>query len=114
MNDQTNNYSSEFACKWDAIPQEDRSRHSAVTEQLFHSVKQVKELSDGFAFELPSNALTLRQAAEFISREMLCCPFFRLVLEVEPESGRVWLKLTGKEGVKHFIHAELRQFVCDT
>jgi hypothetical protein len=29
------------------------------------------------------------------------------VLEVEPESGRTWLRLTGREGVKAFIREEV-------
>jgi len=46
-------------------------------------------------------------AAEFITLERLCCPFLTLALEVERERGPLWLKLTGREGVKPFLRAEL-------
>jgi hypothetical protein len=49
---------------------------------------------------------TILRAAEFISLERLCCPFFNFVLEVEPESGPLWLKMTGQDGVKQFLQAE--------
>ncbi len=49
----------------------------------------------------------LIKAAEFISLEKLCCPFLSLEIEVEAEGGPVWLRLTGREGVKAFIREEV-------
>jgi hypothetical protein len=46
-------------------------------------------------------------AAEFMTLERLCCPFLTLTLEVERERGPLWLTLTGREGVKPFLQAEL-------
>ena len=43
---------------------------------------------------------TFRNAAEFVTYERLCCPFFAFELEVEKENGAMWLKLRGREGVK--------------
>jgi hypothetical protein len=45
--------------------------------------------------------------AEFISLEKLCCPFLSFVVDVEREGGPVWLRLTGREGVKAFIREEI-------
>ena len=39
--------------------------------------------------------------------ERLCCPFLTFTLEVSPERGPLLLRLTGAEGVKDFIRAEL-------
>jgi len=36
----------------------------------------------------------------------LCCPFFDIDLRVEKEGGPLWLRLTGREGVKQFIKAD--------
>ena len=47
------------------------------------------------------------QVAEFISLEKLCCPFLNFEIEVEAENGPVWIKLTGREGVKEFIREEI-------
>jgi hypothetical protein len=41
----------------------------------------------------------------------LCCPFFGFALEMEPEGGAVWLSLTGREGVKPFIIAEIGNYL---
>ena len=64
-------------------------------------------MPDGYAFRLPNESDVLLKAAEFIALERLCCPFFGFSLEVEPEGGALWLRLTGREGVKPFIHAEI-------
>jgi len=47
--------------------------------------------------------------AEFIKLEKLCCPGF--TIEVEPEGGDVYLMLTGREGVKPFIQAEIAEIL---
>ena len=48
-----------------------------------------------------------RRAIEFIALERLCCPFFGFGLGIEREGGAAWLTLTGREGVKPFIMAEI-------
>jgi hypothetical protein len=45
--------------------------------------------------------------AEFVGFERLCCPVFALTIEAEAERGPVWLRITGREGVKPFARAEL-------
>jgi len=41
--------------------------------------------------------------------ERLCCPFFGFGLRIKPEGGAVWLSLTGRDGIKPFIRAEIGQ-----
>jgi len=98
---------SPFACDMTAIAAEQRSAHLATIERLFRSVQSKRELPDGYAFELPNDSEVLLTAADFISLERLCCPFFAFRLEIEREGGSVWLSLTGREGVKPFIMAEI-------
>ena len=43
--------------------------------------------------------------AEWIGLERACCPFLRFALDVEPNIGAVWLRLTGTARVKEFIGA---------
>jgi hypothetical protein len=102
---------SPFACKMDAIETDKRPQHIATARHLFSAVSEIKELTDGYAFRLPNEADVLVKVAEFISLERLCCPFFDFTLEVEREGGRVWLQLTGREGVKPFIQAEIGEFI---
>ncbi len=98
---------SPFACDMNAIPLEKRGAHIATIEKLFRLVQSKRELPDGYAFELPNESEVLLTAAEFISQERLCCPFFGFALEIEREGGPLWLSLTGRDGVKPFIMAEI-------
>jgi hypothetical protein len=34
------------------------------------------------------------------------------MIEIEPEGGSAWLKLTGREGVESFIQAEIGEFMA--
>lgn len=92
-----------IACDLTAIPAEQREQHNATAEHIFASVLETRELPNGYAFHLPEEPGMLLKAAEFVSLERLCCPFFSFTLEVEPAGGPLWLKLTGGEGVKLFI-----------
>ncbi len=103
-----------FACVMDAIEPNKRGQHIATAKHLFHSVSEIRELPDGYAFLLPNKSDALPEVAEFISLEKLCCPFFGFILEVEPEGGAVWLHLTGREGVKPFIRAEIGEFMGES
>jgi hypothetical protein len=98
----------------DAIEPDKRQQHISTAEHLFHSVKEVRELPNGYSFRLPDEPDILLKGAEFISLERLCCPFFGFTIEVEPEGGDVWLQLTGREGVKPFIRAEIGEFMGES
>ncbi|HEX8149330.1 MAG TPA: hypothetical protein VF591_19260 [Pyrinomonadaceae bacterium] len=98
---------SPLACDMGAIEPGRRGRHVANAGELFRAVEEVRELPGGYAFRLPASPDTLHKLAEFVSLERLCCPFLGFVMEVEPEGGPVWLRLTGREGVKAFIREEV-------
>ena len=98
---------SPIACDMSAIEPGARGRHVATAGELFRAVEEIVELPGGYAFRLSNDSDTLLKAAEFVSLERLCCPFLGFVLEVEPEGGPAWLRLTGREGVKAFIREEV-------
>ena len=100
-----------FACELGAIPADERPQHLATARELFQSVERIRELDDGYAFQIRETPGALVQVAQFIDRERLCCPFFGFGLEVEAEAGSLWLRLTGREGVKEFIRAEIAEFL---
>jgi len=96
-----------FACDMTAIPVEERSAHLSLMQRLMtEAVEDVSELPDGLAFRFPADEF--EAVTEFVMHERLCCPFLRLTLDVAPDRGPLWLRLTGAEGVKDFIRAELR------
>ena len=98
---------SPFACDMTAIAADQRDAHLATINKLFRSVQNVRELPNGYRVRLPNESDVLLTAAKFIALERLCCPFFDFSLEIEREGGAVWLSLTGREGVKPFIMAEI-------
>lgn len=102
---------SPFACEMSAIAAEQRAAHFANIEQLFRSVESIHELPDGYTFQLPNQPEVLLAATQFITLERLCCPFFGFALEIEPEGGDLRLSLTGRDGVKSFIMAEIGNHV---
>ena len=99
---------SPLACDMTAIPPEQRQAHLATSHELFSQMEEFRELSNGYEFRFTSGSSVLAKLAEFISLEKHCCPFLGFVMEVEPEGGPVWLRLTGREGVKAFIREEIR------
>ena len=102
---------SPFACAMEAVKAGKRPEHLANARYLFNRVVEIRVLANGFAFQLQPGSGLLTKLGEFIELERLCCPFFGFALEVEPEGAATWLKLTGREGVKPFIRAEIGEFL---
>lgn len=96
-----------LACNMAAFNTEQGKRHQILFQQIFESVKEIQELPNGYAFCFPMEPSLCMAVAEFITLERLCCPFLNFVLEVEPGDGPLWLKLTGQDGVKQVLQAEL-------
>jgi hypothetical protein len=98
---------SRFVCDLTAMNADQRKQYQGVMEQLNKTVQGVEELQNGYVFRYNADSSTVLLIAEFISLERLCCPFLDFTLIVEHEGGPVWLRLTGSEGVKQFLRAEL-------
>ena len=96
-----------FACDRAALSPEQRKRHFDELGPALRSLrKSTHELADGFEFEFPGDAAVYHLLAEWVGGERLCCPFFDIDLRVGREGGAIWLRLTGREGVKQFIKAD--------
>ena len=74
-----------------------------IAPKLYKAVQEIQELPDGYAWRLPSEPEILMLLAEDLNFERLCCPFLRYTLEIEPNHGAFWLRMTGSEGVKDFL-----------
>ena len=90
-----------------AIRADLRPVHLATAKDLFSRIAEFRELENGYAFRFTDGLNLLLKLAEFIALEKLCCPFLSFTVEVEEEGGPVWLRLTGREGVKAFIREEI-------
>jgi hypothetical protein len=93
-----------FACNIDALDDKERVRHRELSQALIGAALETKELPEGYGFRFAAKNLTT--AAEWVSLEARCCPFFTFVLEQARDQGPLWLEVTGPEGVKAFIRTE--------
>lgn len=92
-----------IACDLTAIPASDRQQHIFTVQQIFQAVQHAQELTNGYAFQLPNEPGMFMSVAQFVENERLCCPFYNFVIEVEPNGGPLWLRLTGGDGVKELL-----------
>ena len=98
---------SPFACNAFALSPEVRKRHfEELGPALLKLKKSIRELPDGYEFELPTDNKTYQLLTEWAFQERLCCPFFEIDLRFDRENGPLWLRLTGRPGTKEFIKEE--------
>jgi hypothetical protein len=107
----TNKPNTELACDLGGFSAAEREHHVADGRALFARVQAIRELAHGYAFQIPSDAATLLQAARFVADERRCCPFFGFALELEPHGGPLWVTLSGGTGVKEFIQKAMTHIV---
>jgi hypothetical protein len=95
------------ACVPAAIPAAERSAHFALARRIFTELaRQRQDLPNGYAFRF--DAADLESLSRFIANERKCCPFMTFELEIAPASGPIWLRMTGPEGTRDVLAAELR------
>ena len=105
---QSGKHESPFACNAFALSPEVRKRHfEELGPALLNLKKSMRELPDGYEFELPADNKTYQLLTEWAFQERLCCPFFDIELRFDRENGPLWLRLTGRPGTKEFIKMEL-------
>jgi len=103
----TANHESPFACDRLALSPTERIRHFDELGPMLRSLrKSIRELPDGYAFEYPTDAASIKLVVEWVAGERLCCPFFDIDLRLEREGGAFWMSLTGRDGVKQFIKSD--------
>lgn len=101
------NDSTPIACDLSALDDASRREHERVAGQVLHSVVEVREEDEGYAFRLSADIPTIIALGQFIARERLCCPFFDFSLEIPRDHQPVWLHVSGREGVKEYIAANM-------
>src|SRR5262252_5148774 len=94
-----------FACDLNALTKDERARHAALAAELFAAVEERRELADGYALRLPAERWL--DAARWAELERKCCPFFAFDLTAAAERGPLWLRITGRAGVKAFMKEEM-------
>jgi len=93
-----------IACDPNAIaPDQQEYWVKEIVPKLYKAVQEIQELPDGWVWRLPSSPEILSLVAVDLNIERLCCPFVHYTLEIEPNRGPFWLRMTGGEGVKEFL-----------
>lgn len=89
-----------------------RQRYGAIKTRLRAAVQEVTEEPDGYVFRYRADPAMFLTAAEFITLESRCCPFFRFQLESEPHGGPIRLRITGPRAAKRFIKDAFDASLC--
>ena len=92
-----------MACNMLALSPEQLERYETVRRGLEKEIQQVKELPNGYAFRYPSETDVYLRVAEFVTLERLCCPFLTFTVSLGQGRGPLWMRITGREGVKAFL-----------
>jgi hypothetical protein len=96
------------ACQPSAFASADSfATHMTEGRRLLSLALGRRELEDGWVLRLPNNDHTLLSVARWIVDERRCCPVFIFAIECEPLPGDLWLRITGPEGTKDVLRAEL-------
>src|SRR5262245_44497046 len=97
---------SRLACNAAALDTQKKQRIRVLLSRCHADQREIRELSNGYSVRLSGDGSTIRDVAEYITLERLCCPFFDFALQAQRERGPVWLTLTGRQGVKEFARIE--------
>jgi hypothetical protein len=90
-----------LACRIDAFTPDQRQRYRVLREALGRATVETIELPDGYCFRYRGDEV-FQMAAEWVTLERRCCPFFDFALAWERE-GAPTLTISGGPGVKEFI-----------
>ena len=96
-----------IACDLNALTPAERARRRTLVDALGHAIVDRRELDYGFELRMDPARLDLPALAEWIALERRCCPFLHFRLELAAGDGPVTVALSGADGVKDFLRAEM-------
>ena len=96
------------ACRLDAFDESGRVEHRRLASELLAATTDVEELPDGYAIRFSATPYLFLRIARWIELERACCPFLTIRLEIEHSGPAYRVRLTGPEGAKDVLRAELR------
>src|SRR5258708_29611164 len=84
-----------------------RERKRTVIAELKSSLLERIETDNGVKYKFENSDKMIDLVSSFIKTERLCCDFFDFSLAISPETGFMWLELSGPKGTKEFIADEI-------
>lgn len=97
----------QFYCNVKALTTEERARHRELGAKMGVARTATVETEKGYEFQYNPEKLSVGEVAEWVMAESKCCPFFDFHIDLEESGKLICLRLTGSEGVKAFIRAEI-------
>lgn len=98
-----------IACDPEAVPGDQRDSHAILARDLFAERQRVPvqsgAASEGYRFDF--DAELFDDLARWIANERRCCPFLRFTMDLSPAGGMISVAITGPEGTRVFIDAEI-------
>ncbi len=94
-----------FVCK--LTSPELRERKATVIASLKEKVIEKKELKNGFAYKFNQTDNTIAELNSFVEDEKACCEFLSFKISSGSDKKDIWLEISGADGAKEFINAEL-------
>jgi hypothetical protein len=95
-----------IACTPGALDATQRRRQTELLAIVRSKVLATAEFANGYAIQLPNDPATTVLAAEWASLERLCCAFAEFSIELRLDNT-LWVRVTGREGVKEVLAAEM-------
>ena len=95
-----------IACQLKALNAAQRARQRILVETARAKILKTSELEDGYALQFPPDQETVLELAEWLSLERRCCAFAEFAIEWRWDDT-VWVRLTGGQGAKEVLAAEM-------
>ena len=95
-----------LACEPNAIPSAERSAHFERLARLFSELVLERRLFAA-GYEYRFDRAVFETVTDFVKNESRCCPFLTFTIELAGSASSFWLRITGPEGTRDFLDAEL-------
>jgi len=79
------------------------SKRQDELNALQPSVREIRQTPDGFALRFDGSTTNLMAIAQVIAQERLCCRFLHFQLIAEPDTGPLWLEVSGPSDTLQFL-----------
>jgi hypothetical protein len=93
-----------IVCEMGVFSPQQRRRYDTLAKKLRAAALEIREVETGYAMRLSDAKISVPEAGEWMLLESKCCPFLEIALE--PEGGALWMRLSGRAGVKEFLKSE--------
>jgi len=84
-----------------------RARREGLLSDLFRRAEAQEEAPDGVRLRFPATEGTLVTIAIVVEAERQCCRFLHFAIDVEPDGGPIFLRISGPPGTHEFVTALL-------